>query len=64
MAKSIYILYYYSKYVFSLNKSIKYFFIECIMTYGPEACTTKLVQPNLDMLELAGWPKPKHTRWR
>ena len=23
----------------------------------PEACTTKLVQHNLDMLELAGWPK-------
>ena len=31
---------------------------------GPEACTTKLVQLNLDMLELAGWPKPKHARWR
>ena len=28
-----------------------------------EACTTKLVQPNLDMFALAGWPNPKHTRW-
>ena len=30
----------------------------------PEACTTKLVQLNLDILELAGWRNPKHTRWR
>ena len=30
----------------------------------PEACTTKLVQHNPDMFELAGWPNPKHTRWR
>ena len=29
-----------------------------------EACTTKLVQLNLDMLELAGWRNPKHTRSR
>ena len=29
-----------------------------------EACTTKPDFPNLDMLELAGWPNPKHTRSR